>query len=279
MGISAQGAEPARLAPATAWNLRYDEQACRLVRTFGTDDSAVTLIIAKYSPDDDFEMMISGKGLKARGKKLRYRFVPAKNHETEKEPLFGTGPGGVVTWQFRAGLVPEAELESLESMQWSAAYSALQVAEQARAAEVESFEVSAGMERSFVLVTGKLDAAFAALDTCLRDLVETWGFDPAVQQSLSARPEPESAPGAWMSANDYPSALLAEGLSGVVHFRLDVDSSGMPTNCAVQASFSDPEFKKVTCRLLMKRARFKPAKDASGNSVASYWATSVKWIM
>lgn len=99
-GASVAGAEPPQLQPATAWNLRYDEQACRLVRQFGTGDSAVTLTIAKYSPGPGFELLLSGKQMKSKGSSFRYRFVPADMFEEEEQPLFGTSPQDVTTWQF-----------------------------------------------------------------------------------------------------------------------------------------------------------------------------------
>lgn len=277
-GTSVAGAEPPRLEPVTAWNLRYDEQACRLVRQFGTGDSAVTLTLAKYSPGSGFELLLSGKQMKSKGASLRYRFVPADKFEAEEEPLFGTSPQGVTTWQLSSGLLERRQVDAIAKLPEAARDRANEVAEKSRLDAVSAFEVKSGMERPFVLVTGPLGKAFGALDTCLDDLVSTWGFDPALQRKLASKPKPRSNPGSWISYQDYPPKQLDKDVSGIVRFRLDVGSDGMPTKCVVQAAYSAPEFESATCTILMRKARFEPAKDASGASVPSYWVSSVKWL-
>ena len=72
--------------------------------------------------------------------------------------------------------------------------------------------------------------------------------------------------------------MLYGHVSDVVHFRLTVDASGMPTACSVLTMESTPEFIKATCDNLMHRARFTPALDAQGNPVASIYVSAVRWF-
>lgn len=274
-GTSVAGGEPPELAPTTPWNLRYDEHACRLVRAFGTGDDAVTAVFAKYGPSIRFEVILSGKGLDPKGTQLRYRFRPSSGYEFEQSPLFGTEIEGKTGWQFASSLLPASVLKAVDPSFNPEHYRA---ADAARRAQVDSFELSRGTRRTFTLLTGKLDKPFAAMDACLDDLVASWGFDPAKLRTLTAWPKPKSNPGSWVTAQDFPYAMIHQGKSGIVQFRLDVDSNGKPQKCAVQAAFTDPTFEKATCDSLLKRARFEPAKDASGVNVPAYWINSVKWV-
>lgn len=277
--ISATGsaAEPVRLLPEGPWNLRFDDEACRLVRMFGPDDNRVQLTLAKYGDSSRFEVILAGRGLKAKISKIRSRFLPDEGFDVYELPLYGTSADGVTAWQWSGGLLTAKQTKELpdSSTSDSEDFKAL---EDARLAEIDGFEVDADKQPGFVLVTGKIANAFAGLDTCLADLVTTWGFDPAEQKALVSKPKPRSNPGSWISWGDYPETPLAKGISGMVRFRLHVDTAGLPTKCVVQAAFSDPAFKKVTCDLLMQKARFEPARSASGAPVESYWVSSVKWI-
>lgn len=275
---SVAAAEPPELQPATAWNLRYDEQACRLVRQFGTGDDAVTFILGRYSLEPGFELLLSGKRMNARGTSIRYRFVPADEFEVHEQPLFGTSAQGVTTWQFAGGLLGRKQADAIAKLPEGMRDRAGAAAEKSRLEAISAFEVKSGIERPFVLATGPLEKAFGALNTCLDDLVSTWGYDPSVQRTLASRPKPSSNPGNWISYRDYPREQLAKDISGIVRFRLDVGADGLPTKCVVQAAYSAPEFESATCAILMKKARFEPAKDASGADVASYWVSSVKWL-
>jgi hypothetical protein len=131
--------------------------------------------------------------------------------------------------------------------------------------------------RSLVFNTGALDKPFTAIRDCLRGLVKTWGLDPDVQESLKSPVEPENFPGSWVTPRDFPKEALANRASATVAFRVLVDETGAPTDCATQRAFSAYDFEEITCRLVMERARFVPAKNASGQPVASYYTNRVRW--
>lgn len=134
-----------------------------------------------------------------------------------------------------------------------------------------------GHERVFK--TGPLDKPFEALRKCTDNLVSTWGLDPKQQATLSERPRPRSSPGGWLAPNDYPSSMRMRGKQAQVNFRLSVSAEGAPTACEVQSSYNDKTFDDVTCRVLMRRARFSPALDAKGQPVPSFYLNTVRWIM
>jgi len=145
--------------------------------------------------------------------------------------------------------------------------------------QVTQISVSRMRGREIVLKTGPLDKAFAAWRQCTRQLVSTWGLDPIQQERRQRPPVPRSEPQTWLHSGDYPVGALAQGAQAIVNFRLTVDGGGVPTACEIQRSYSGEMFDKVSCKALMKRARFEPALDEAGKPIASYYMNRIIWIM
>lgn len=88
---------------------------------------------------------------------------------------------------------------------------------------------------------------------------------------------PRNAPGGWITDRDYKSRWIREGREGVARFNLEISASGRVSNCSVVGSTGHSVLDLATCQLITKRARFKPAKDSSGNSVPGTFSSSVNW--
>jgi periplasmic protein TonB len=93
----------------------------------------------------------------------------------------------------------------------------------------------------------------------------------------SAGAVPRSAPGTWVTTDDYPPSAVRAGIEGRTSFRLDIGTDGKPANCTVLASSGSDDLDKTACRKLMNRARFKPALDMAGNPTATTYAGGVTW--
>jgi periplasmic protein TonB len=98
---------------------------------------------------------------------------------------------------------------------------------------------------------------------------------PTVDHSAGA--VPRSAPGTWVTTDDYPPSAVRAGIEGRTSFRLDIGTDGKPANCTVLASSGSDDLDKTACRKLMSRARFKPALDMAGNPTATTYAGGVTW--
>ena len=68
----------------------------------------------------------------------------------------------------------------------------------------------------------------------------------------------------WFQDGDYPEAAARAGQQGTVAWELAVDAGGGVTGCTVTAGSGSAALDAETCRLLMGRARFLPARDGSG---------------
>ena len=95
-------------------------------------------------------------------------------------------------------------------------------------------------------------------------------FDPV---SVS----PRGNPGGWITDSDYRASWINRGYEGLAGFSLEVDARGRVNNCSITQSTGYAALDSATCRLLERRAQFEPARDSSGNAIASTYTNSVNW--
>ncbi len=89
--------------------------------------------------------------------------------------------------------------------------------------------------------------------------------------------EPRGRPGDWANANDYPSRALREEREGVTRFSVQVGADGRVTNCQVTGSSGHADLDDTTCKLITRRARFRPATDGNGDPTSGSWSSAVRW--
>ncbi len=91
--------------------------------------------------------------------------------------------------------------------------------------------------------------------------------------------KPLTSPGSWVTDDDYPPSAVRQGHDGTVAFQLQIDSTGLPAGCSVTHSSGYEELDQQVCSLLVQRARFSPARDASGKAVAAPYSGRFTWRM
>jgi TonB family protein len=79
------------------------------------------------------------------------------------------------------------------------------------------------------------------------------------------------------SDEDYPAAAVRNHEQGPVAFSLAVGADGTPTDCSVTGSSGSAILDSTTCRLLMMRAHFEPARDARGRPTTDTVAGRIVW--
>lgn len=95
----------------------------------------------------------------------------------------------------------------------------------------------------------------------------------------ATKASPRGNPGSWVTPEDYPSRALREGRAGTTGFRLEIDATGRVSRCTVTSSSGHPDLDSEACRLLERRARFKPAKGTDGNPVSDIYSNRIVWRM
>ena len=97
-------------------------------------------------------------------------------------------------------------------------------------------------------------------------------FAPAT----SIRPTSSGGPAAaranlssLFSDADYPATAERAGEQGTVGVKLAIAPNGRVTTCTIVSPSGSDALDSATCRILQARARFTPARDATGNAIAS----------
>jgi TonB family protein len=80
-----------------------------------------------------------------------------------------------------------------------------------------------------------------------------------------------------LGVEDYPSRSLQDNEAGVVSVLLHVAESGKVTSCLVTESSGFAGLDKTTCSVIRMRARFEPAKLASGAATSGEFRMAFSW--
>lgn len=261
--------EPQVLKRTGQWELNYDRDACHLLAQFGAGDAKMLLRFSRYGLGDSFDLTVFGN-------QVRYDHAPrtialdfgiAAKPETTRWSVGTIGTNAVLYFTSQ-----RLDAYSRRAKDGAKAPPILPAQE----AAVTGATISASGKPPFRLEFGSLAKPMAQLRACQDDLLRSWGYDPAVQATLTREAEP-IAPGNWLTSEDYPEAALEKGQSGTVQFRLDVDPDGKMAGCYVVGRSSPDAFADATCKAVSSRARFRPALDANGRPVRTYYVHKVIW--
>ena len=96
---------------------------------------------------------------------------------------------------------------------------------------------------------------------------------PVISQAAAAKGNPAS----WVSSDDYPPAALREERQGRVTIAFTINEQGRIENCRVTQSSGSPDLDETTCRLVTRRGRYAPAKDAAGNPIRQNASLPFRW--
>lgn len=262
------GAKVIRLAAATPWQVEWTKTSCTLARGFGEKDDLQSLIFEQFSQGQNFQLLITARALSATNQQDKPTLIYVTGDDDtgysdkQERALLGKNKKGVTTL-----FVPGSDLFG-------------DTPGNARLIESSIKRLIVKLRgRTVAFETGPLEKPFDAMRKCTDDLVRTWGLDPDAMRRLTRWPTAKTSPGTWLKPNDYPGSALSTGAQSLVSFRLLIDSTGTPTDCLIQRSYGDERFNRITCDKIVERARFEPALDAQGKAVASYYGTSVSWVI
>lgn len=77
---------------------------------------------------------------------------------------------------------------------------------------------------------------------------------------------------------DYPEWAQDAGISGTVYFRVTIGVDGRVSECRVTRSIGNARLDDLTCRLIQKRFRFAPSRDARGKPYVDTMLGEQTWV-
>lgn len=84
-------------------------------------------------------------------------------------------------------------------------------------------------------------------------------------------------PGSWVSEDDYPAAAARDGVEGATRVALRIDAAGKPTSCRIDTSSGSAALDETTCRVVLERGKFVPARDRRGRPIAGALKFQMRW--
>jgi protein TonB len=100
---------------------------------------------------------------------------------------------------------------------------------------------------------------------------------PPVVHTISQAAQAKGNPASWVTTDDYPPGALRDGKQGRVVASWTINEQGRVDSCNVTSSSGVPELDDQTCKLIVRRARYTPAKDAGGNPVKQTDSRTFRW--
>jgi TonB family protein len=251
----AAGANSPPLQPIRSWTLDYGETACAAIRTYGSADAPITLAFRPSPNGAVVRVVVVRPGRAADA----YHFdldaeLGATRVKTTGLHFGSTDHKSTVVWiNFRR--------EQLEGF---------------RRSTVFVLHGGGDVEGSFALPG--MATILDRLDECNADLRKYWNTGDGTPP-LSKPATPLKPLASYFSDSDYPDQAIREFESGRSEVMLMVDETGKLKDCLVEESSGNASLDAMTCYVLLQRAKFNPALDASGKPVRSVLTSAVKWKM
>ena len=126
-------------------------------------------------------------------------------------------------------------------------------------------------EQTLEVQLGRMDPVLGALTKCTDNLMQSWGYDPTVQNTLSRKPAINGNPSNWIY---FPETTKNTSKQTKLQVRVDIDEAGEPITCEPLDADEVPDLANSACAQLLKKAHFHPALDKAGNPVRAYFVAS-----
>jgi len=116
------------------------------------------------------------------------------------------------------------------------------------------------------------------LNECEAGLLADWGLARETQGTLKSFPKTIAPEGVYFSSEDYPPKAYLRDAIGIVEARVTVNTHGRAVDCHIMQTSGHKDLDDATCAAFVKRARFEPARDKSGNALMSPYVFTVNWV-
>lgn len=117
----------------------------------------------------------------------------------------------------------------------------------------------------------RLLAVFASLS------VGASGSVASTPASAAQATQPVAPLHSYIASDDYPIDAIRKDEQGTVEFLLTIGVDGAPTDCVVTSSSGSSSLDSASCRIMMERARFQPAKNVAGKVTVGTYASKITW--
>ena len=278
---------PVVLKPEGGWLLDMGENKCRITRAFGSGDQKSVFYLEQWKPSSRVFFALAGPPVaKFRHDWVaQYSFGPGGdarefNFSDMTLDVFGKLVGTPST--IVAGQDAAADDSVRKEDARPSGPRGLPALDANGAGAITSLKISQSGRNDVVLELGNLKSVLGAMNVCMEDLVEHWGFDPAEQRTVVSPPEVTNlSTVARLVMEDYPARAQNSGAQANFQLRLTIAADGKVENCALvnQTAAEKFDMEHGPCAIFLRTAKAKPALDAAGKAIRSFYVNTIAYRM
>ncbi|GAA0265421.1 hypothetical protein GCM10009127_00810 [Alteraurantiacibacter aestuarii] len=281
------------------WSLDFGDDYCQLASIYSNGDNEIALALERNRADNSVRMILVSDSIRTfrAADQIGYSYLPSGGERTARyiksetpdgrdyfnfgniiigpDPFAGFGaggPGGPGGPGPGPGGPPPgagAGAQGADAPFVQPPYD--RAAELEFAAGINGIAFDEGLLRGFSLQTGSLRAPLEALQTCMDDLLVTWGLDYEKHRTMTRRAAPVGQAFEWIPRGTVGFQEFGAFGGARNPFRVMIDAQGKPTSCTVHWPSLAERKNEAICKGIMENGSFTPALDADGQPMASYW--------
>lgn len=251
---SVNATAPVPLQPTGNWTVDFAESTCSANRQYVAKDEQVILAFRPGPMSDSFRVALLVTDSSSRVTRGRAK-ISLEGHEPVEAP-FVKGPVKIANTHVVAIDLKRLQIASLDS--------------------AKSIHIEAGGENLRMKLT-QMGPLMRVLASCERDLLAYWGMDPVVLATIKTLPSHKNGVLSIFSTNDYPRSAVMNEEQGTAGVRFWVGKDGKVRDCKIVESSGSKSIDEQTCSVIVSRARFEPARTATGEAVETIAFQRIRW--
>ena len=263
------------LQPTGPWQLDVGESSCRIARVFGGGEERAVFYLEQADPSVSATWMAAGTPFEDywAGRTTRFAFGPGGDSRDFKLQDMTLGEWGTAVSQVSQVVTstePEGGAATGDRMR------GLPMLDAEGATEIEKFSVSQSTRPTVIFELGGMKDALTAMNVCMADLVQHWGFDLEEQKAVKSGPKFTNMRDVYRRLlNHIPNRAMEDRSGSPFQTRLTVGTDGSIKACFVNSRSAAESFDedRHPCDVFKKYAKFEPALMADGTPVESYFTT------
>lgn len=270
---------PTVLEPSGGWVLDMADDKCRMLRTFGVEERRTILLLEQWDPSEAMTWMVAGDATKGYRNRRKAHYAFGSGGDRGEIELVGKSFGeygaAIGTSSTIVAKQPRPEGETRD---YSIEPRGLPALDSEAAEDITHLDIGTRAPDDIRLNLGSMKAPIEAMNMCMANLVEHWGFDVEEQSRVVQPPLAKNMQSVVTAIQKaYPMKAVARGAQADFHIRVSVGAEGRVEDCVLlnQTIAEDFDQARDPCYVFSKKAEFEPALDTSGKRVRSYYATRI----
>ncbi|MCA0978989.1 hypothetical protein LCM19_11490 [Qipengyuania flava] len=249
------------------------ENTCRIARVFGEGEKRAVFYLEQAEPSASATWMAAGTPFEDywAGRTTSFAFGPGGDSRDFKLQDMTLGKWGTAVShgsRVVAPTNPEGRAATGDQMR------GLPMLDAEGAIEIEKFSVSQSHRPTVLFELGGMKDALTAMNVCMADLVQHWGFDVEEQKAVKSGPKFTNLRDVYgRLLYHIPNRVMEDRSGSPFQTRLTVHNDGFIKECFVnsRSAAEGLDEDRHPCDIFEKYAKFEPALIADGSPVESYF--------